>query len=319
MPRWTQEQALQRAIDVWGDKYDLTPFVYNGSMNKIKAICPIHGEFEILAHRLLNGYGCPKCAKHTEAVKQANKNKTKTLEEFIAEARQVHGDFFDYSKVVYVNSKTKVCIICPVHGEFWQTPTSHLRSKYGCPLCRNKGIASSQSVPYEDYVRKARSVHGDNYSYPKEGYRTGRGAKIDIICPKHGMFSQNAAAHLAGQGCPMCRESRGERKVAKWLDLYNVDYEHQYKIYPDSQLFSSNVLRVDFYLPKHNVIIEYNGIQHYILQKYWQTEERFADQQDRDRRVREYCKRNKIILIEIPYTELDNINKILNKKLKWIT
>lgn len=316
MRKLTQEEAIRKVREVWGDRYDLSLFVYTTSRAMVKVICPIHGVFETKANNFLMGHGCPKCGRQTDAVKQNYKNMTMTLEEFIRRAKEKHGDKFDYSKVVYVNSYTKVCIVCPEHGEFWQTPFNHLNGR-GCPYCRNEGISGRQSYTYDEFVSKARSIHGDKYIYPKEEYRVGSKVKIGIICPIHGLFFQRPSAHLYGQGCPHCNESKGEKKVAEWLDNHNIKYERQYRINLPISLFSSNRLWVDFYLPDYNTFIEYNGPQHYRRYEFWhKTEDEFRDQQVRDQRLREYCKSQRIQLIEIPYTKMDKIDDILKRKIK---
>lgn len=82
-------------------------------------------------------------------------SRRKTTEEFILDAKRVHGNKYDYSKVEYINNETKVCIICPIHGEFWQTPNKHLLGK-GCRLCGNQRISLSQSGNKEEFVEKAK-------------------------------------------------------------------------------------------------------------------------------------------------------------------
>lgn len=282
----------------------------------VKVICPTHGLFEIKANNFLMGHGCPKCGRQTDAVKQNYKNMTMTLEEFIRRAREVHVDKYDYSKVEYKNNYTKVCIICPKHGEFYQTPSNHLEGR-GCPYCRNEDISFRRANSYEVFVSKSRDVHGDKYSYPIEHYKTGRHVKIGIICPIHGLFFQRPSAHLYGQGCPYCNESKGEKKVAEWLDNRNIKYERQYRINLPISLFSTNRLWVDFYLPDYNTFIEYNGPQHYRRYEFWhKTEDEFRDQQARDQKLREFCKSQKIQLIEIPYTKMDKIDNILKRRIK---
>ena len=96
---------------------------------KVCIICPYHGEFFITPHHFLNGIGCKKCGVDRRAEKR-----TFTLEKFIERAKIVHGDKYDYSKVIYEKVNKKVCIICSDHGEFWQTPYSHIRG-IGCPYC----------------------------------------------------------------------------------------------------------------------------------------------------------------------------------------
>ena len=104
-------------------------------------------------------------------------------EDFIKKAKAVHGDRYDYSKVQYVHNKTEVCIICREHGEFWQKPKNHL-SGYGCPICSGR-----KKMRTSDFIKKARSVHGEKYDYSKADYK-GNTEKVCIICPEHGEFWQ---------------------------------------------------------------------------------------------------------------------------------
>lgn len=324
MKKLTQEQAILRAIDVWGDTYDLSLFKYVNSRSIAKVICRIHGEFEIKVNNFLNGHGCPKCGHNSINVKKHILQMAKTTDDFIAEASIVHQNKYDYSKTQYKNSHTKVCIIChnidektgAEHGEFWQEPSNHLNGN-GCPRCNSQNISLRRATPYDNFVFKANSVHCNKYLYPTNEYKTGSNVKIGIICPKHGLFYQRASAHIAGQGCPQCTESKGEKRIADWLEINNINYIYQYKINLPAILFSKNIIWVDFYLPNHNIIIEYNGEQHYRRCNHWhRTEDEFRDQLCRDKRLREYCKTNKIRLIEIPYTEIDKIEVYLKSKIK---
>src|SRR5690606_41518591 len=93
-------------------------------------------------------------------------NKKLDTESFIKKAREVHGDKYDYSKVEYKNKKTKVCIICPIHGDFWQLPGNHTNQRNGCPMC-----VGDQKSDAERYIKKVREVHGDKYDYSKVEYK----------------------------------------------------------------------------------------------------------------------------------------------------
>lgn len=129
-----------------------------------------------------------------------------TTEVFIKRAKQVHGDKYDYSKVEYVNSKTKVCIICPEHGEFWQTPSNHLTGR-GCPICRYINSAKNNSLTKEEFIEKARAIHGDKYDYSKVEYKNNL-TKVCIICPEHGEFWQDPTGHIDKKaGCPRCSKN----------------------------------------------------------------------------------------------------------------
>ena len=138
-----------------------------------------------------------------------------TQEEFIKKAIEKHKDAYDYSKAIYINSRTKVRVICHEkdefgneHGEFYQRGSDHLKGQ-GCPKCASKKISESNRSSLEEFIRKARIIHKDKYDYSKSIYK-GSNKKLVIICPKHGEFVQEANSHLSGKGCPQCfNERRG--------------------------------------------------------------------------------------------------------------
>ncbi len=182
----TTEEFIEEAKAVHGDKYDYSKVVYNGNKQKVEIICSIHGSFWQTPTHHLNGTGCPKCI-----------GRYKTTEEFIEEAKAVHGDKYDYSRVNYVGTKTKVEIICPEHGSFWQTPSDHLNGK-GCPSC-----FGNKKYTTEEFIEKVKAVHGNKYDYSRVNYVSTK-VKVEIICPIHGSFWQTPTNHLKGNGCPKC-------------------------------------------------------------------------------------------------------------------
>lgn len=119
-----------------------------------------------------------------------------TTEEWIEKAKEVHGDKYDYSGVIYKKNRIKVSIICKEHEEFLQTPNHHLQGS-GCPKCSKAHIITT-----EEWVLQAKVVHGDKYDYIKSEYRN-CDTKIIIICPEHGQFAQTPSCHLQN-GCPKC-------------------------------------------------------------------------------------------------------------------
>lgn len=145
-------------------------------------------------------------------------------EEFVLKANTKHDYKYDYSKVEYVDYKTKVCIICPKHGEFWQKPSDHLQGK-GCNQC-NGGVRSNT----KDFIEKAKKIHGDKYDYSKVEYEH-NARKVSIICPIHGVFRQSPNNHLQGNGCPKCTISNIEESLMRELDILNVEYVYQKKIF----------------------------------------------------------------------------------------
>lgn len=120
-----------------------------------------------------------------------------TTEEYIEKAKDVHGDKYDYSQTIYVNNHTKLCIICPIHGEFYQNPQSHL-SGCGCPHCYGNKKSST-----EVFIKYCTKIHNGKYNYDKTQYVNKR-TKVIITCPIHGDFEQEAGKHKLGQGCPLC-------------------------------------------------------------------------------------------------------------------
>ena len=127
-------------------------------------------------------------------------SKKLTTELFIEKAKNIHGDKYDYSKAEYVNSRTKVCIICPEHGEFWQEANSHLQGE-GCRKCHLEN--KPKQMHTDKFIEKARNIHGDKYDYSKVEYVNPK-EKVCIICQEHGEFWQNPYNHLNGKGCPKC-------------------------------------------------------------------------------------------------------------------
>ena len=137
-----------------------------------------------------------------------------TTEEFIAKAKAVHGDRYDYSKVEYVGQKAKVCILCKEHGEFLQPPYDHL-SGHGCIKCHRKAMARRYSLGKEKFIEKANAVHRGFYDYSEVEYVNGH-TKVKITCPIHGIFEQDPASHLQGHGCPFCADIENGKKKRKW-------------------------------------------------------------------------------------------------------
>lgn len=202
---------IKRAKEIHGNKYDYSLVNYKNNYTKVKIICPIHGVFEQTSNSHLSGHGCPKCNKftHDDDVK---------LKNFIVKARLVHNNKYDYSLVDYKNHKTKVKIICPDHGVFWQEPKHHI-SGHGCQLCAYKKSSLKQSMGLDGFLQKARSIHGNRYDYSKVNYKNNN-AKIIIICFKHGEFSQLPLVHLRGQNCPKCgRESTVKANISNTRDF----------------------------------------------------------------------------------------------------
>ncbi len=147
----TTEEFVKRSKEVYGDKFDYSETVYINEKTLIKIICPKHGPFyQRMDHHLNGKYGCPECKKEEE--------KEIAFNNFILSSIKIHNNKYSYDKVNYINSYTKVEIICPEHGSFWQSPHAHLNGA-GCPKCNNKNKTT------EEFIQQAKEIHGDVYDY----------------------------------------------------------------------------------------------------------------------------------------------------------
>jgi len=231
-----------------------------------------------------------------------------TTGEFITRSRSIHGEKYNYSKVNYISNESKVIVICPRHGEFYQTPHSHLRG-YQCRTCSDQEKINTQ----HEFLNAAIKKHGYKYDYSKVVYR-GKKHKIQITCKFHGDFIQHPNSHLNGKGCPKCNQSKTEEIIQLWLDAHKIGYVSQ-KIFQDCRNPETNYpLKFDFFLPHRNLLIEYDGPQHYKLckiGKYTITPDQLKKIQYRDKIKTKYAKSKGIDLLRIKYSQSRDMEKLL--------
>lgn len=161
----TTEQFVDRAVTVHGDRYGYKHTEYVSSRESVVIDCPVHGQFQQRASSHLQGNGCPLCAAdNRKGVKRKliPHKKRDTTSTFISKSHAVHGKKYDYSRVKYVNSRTKVEIVCSKHGSFLQTPSSHVQG-HGCPKCgidqvREKTIGKRSSSSWSPDARRKREL-----------------------------------------------------------------------------------------------------------------------------------------------------------------
>ena len=293
--RLTTEEFIIRANKIQGNKYDYSKVEYVDYMTKVCIICPEHGEFWQTPNKHLLGQGCPKCGN----------TKKLTLTEFIERSRKIHTDKYDYSKVKYINNGTKVCIICPDHGEFWQTPHNHLIG-HGCPKCKNNKISASETKTTEKFVLEARKVHGDKYDYSRTKYLSAKD-KVCIICPEHGEFWQEASSHLSGCGCPKCNHiiSKAEIEIAEYVrSLYDGE------VITNCRNMLTEHKELDIYIPSLKVAFEYDGM-------IWHSDRYRVDANYHLKKTEE-CANKGIKLYHIFEYEWINRQEIVKRKIEQI-
>ena len=294
--RKTTEQFIKESKEVHGDVYDYSLVNYIHSKTKVNIICKEHGTFLQTPNMHLQGQRCFYCTRNR-----------KTTEQFIKESKEVHGDLYDYSLVEYVNCFTKVIIICKEHGQFVQDPSNHLEGK-GCSSC-----SGTKKKTSEEFISEVRKIHNNKYDYSKTIY-TNTLTKVMIVCKEHGDFEQCPRSHLRGKGCPKCNTSKGEKRIMSVLDSHNIKYKTE-QMFDDLVGVGGGQLRFDFGIEDENLLIEYDGKQHYHHVKTWMSEEIFNDLQHHDKMKNEFCDKNGITLLRIKYTDYDKIEEILDRQL----
>ena len=286
--------------------YNYDKFEYTTARKPGIITCPNHGDFEQRPDNHLQGKGCKLCG--------INKLKilfTKTKEKFIEEANLIHNNKYDYTKTEYINDSTKLIIICLEHGNFEQKPNDHLQGS-GCPECRFKRFSKTMNQKYSEiFINKAIKLHGYKYKYVTENYVAMR-KNMKIICNIHGEFQQRPDNHLRGDGCPSCSSSLGENLIENYLINKNIKYEKE-KTFEDCK--NKEKLLFDFFIVSINTIIEFDGIQHFESIEYFGGESKLLYTQQNDKIKNEYCLKNNIRLIRIPYTKIKKIDEILEHEL----
>ena len=290
--KMTIDDFILRANKIHNHKYDYSLVNYINIKTKIKIICSKHGEFEMTPFSHLNKNKCHKC--HLE-------NITTTFLEFEGKARLRHNNYYTYYEESFSGSSKKVKINCPKHGDFEQYAKDHAKGSK-CYKCSNSNI---DNILIELNNLKTKY----DYSLVKEDFKTLK-TKVRIICPEHGEFLQNIYNHKNGTGCPVCKESKGEKIITNFLKENKIHYIPQKKF---DSCINKRKLPFDFYLPDYNICIEYDGKQHFEINDFFGGLESFEMVKINDKIKTDYCFDNNITLIRINKENIkDKLNNFLN-------
>lgn len=295
-----REQRTKEFFEIinkkFGDKFDLSKVEYTGTDSDIIIGCPNHGEVKVTAGQFKRSkYGCPYCG--------GTKNLTQDM--FMKLVPQSHKNEYDLSKLIYKTRQENIIIICKIHGEF-SLKADNFISGQGCPNCRYIKSANSKRGKIDQIIEKFHKVHNNKYTYREiEKYISRLTTKIEITCPHHGIFIQPIDRHYNGHGCPTCKSSKGELMIIKILEKYNIDYINEYSFKDLKKEDSTKPLRFDFYLPKYNICIEYDGRQHF---EEINGRESLDITKFRDNLKNNYCIKNNIKLLRLNYM-MENYGK----------
>ena len=235
----TKEEFINRVNSTFGDRYDCTGVEFINMRTPIFLFDKEKQDYiRVIPNNLFRKF---KSSERSGRVKKLTKK------EFIERAKKIHGNKYDYSKVKYIDYETPVRIICPIHGEFQQSPNSHLHS-YGCPKCGRKSINADRKLTTEEFIKKAKEVHGDKYDYSKVEYKNNK-TPVTIICPIHGEFRQRPANHLNGNGCKKCAVE--ESRLSKEIFITCSRLIHGYKYDYSKVRYVDSATKICIICPKH--------------------------------------------------------------------
>jgi hypothetical protein len=291
---------ISKFNEIHVNKYDYSKMSYIKMRERVIIICKEHGiEFLQSPEKHIHSKtgGCPKC-------NTIGKGKLSN-DLFIDKSNEVHSNRYDYSKVEYISSQKKIIITCKNHGDFEITPNAHLRGT-GCSKCSN-----NYKYKINDLLELYNNMY-DGYVYDFSNYKNIK-SKIIVKCSKHSNFETSAELLLNGYGCSSCgKKSIGEERVSKYLISNKIEYIKQKSF--DGCVYK-NKMQFDFFLPNFNICIEYDGKQHFEPIEYFGGIESLDKQKHKDFIKNEFCSKNNIRLIRIPYYEYNNIEKILESEI----
>lgn len=236
---------------------------------------------------------------------------TLSLNEFIDRSNKIFNFKYDYSKVKYIDGRLKVKIVCPMHDEFEQQAEVHLRGD-GCPKCGKLEWLKKMSLSQDNFIERVTLKHNNTYDYSLVKYKNMH-TKISIICHIHGEFVQTPQHHLNGSGCPLCKKSKGELAIAKWLSDNKIHFIPQKRFDTCKNVL---LLPFDFYIPKYNLCIEFDGRHHFEPIERWGGLKHLEETKINDVIKNKWCIENKVKLLRIPYIKIKNINTILLEEVK---
>lgn len=247
MEKGNLESFISAAIKKHGDRYCYKDAVYASSKDKLIINCLEHGPFLQSPNNHLKGANCPKCAGRLKFSK----------EWFLYKAEEIHGGRYDYSQAD-INERLKpVKIICPVHGEFFQTPKNHLKG-CECPKCSYDKRSMVRVIPIDEFVRRSNLIHNFKYKYGGVLIKN-TSTKVAIECPVHGVFYQTPDSHLQGRGCRKCGRDIVSRLMLLTKDEFvrRASKTHGNKYSYENVEYKGAVEKVSITCPIHGDFLQY--------------------------------------------------------------
>jgi len=277
------------------------PFIYKNNYSRPSLICNKKGhEWNPTYHEFIHGgNGCPKCAGRDLSKKEINEKVNSALKDINASLIE---------PFIYTNNESILKLKCNIDGHEWDIRYYNLINRKGCAKCAGV-LKYTQKEAYQIVSKKCKLM---NYELLESfEYITTIETKIKLKCKKcdHVWDISFANLHYNRSGCPHCNISKGEKEIEKILIKQNILFIPQ-KTFKGCK--DKGLLKFDFYLPKLNTCIEFDGIQHFKSFKFFGGVKRFKQTQKKDAIKNKYCKDSNIKLIRIPYTKFNEIETILS-------
>lgn len=275
--------------------YTLLSDRYKNNGEKLKIRCSKGHDFEMKFSQLYNsGSKCPRCGGTAKLL-------------YVDVKEYVENQGYKLLSDKYIKATSNLDFICPEGHEFKMTINNFKNHGQRCPVCSRRD-QKKRTYSYE-YVKEF--IESKGYSLISKEYH-GCKNKLIIKCEKHGEWEATFDNFKNSKSrCPKCKNSKGENEISEILNMLNIDYINKYKF---NNCKYKRILEFDFYLPKYNCCVEYDGEFHY-RKTNRNNENDFKKQQIRDSIKNNYCKKNEIKLIRIPYWDFNNIQTILEKEL----
>lgn len=238
----TTKTFIEHAMKKHNGKYSYEKTVVVDRNKPVIITCPEHGDFLQTPRDHISGKGCHECGK-----KGSREAKQKDTAYFINKAKKIHGDKYDYSKVKYTKAKEKVTIICPTHGEFQQTPCTHLGGA-GCPHCKAELRKERAKWTEENFMKLAKEKYGDSIDFSKTKF-VNSSTLTTFICKKHNLeFSRTPSQLIYKYGCPQCGKERigqvYKKSYQQFLEEAKAVHGDTYTYYEDSYTKGSGKVKM---------------------------------------------------------------------------
>ena len=246
------KEEIQRRIEEckirYNNKYEYIE-IPNKMTDDISIICKEHGIFTQNFSSHYYGFVCKKCG-----IEKASKSRRKTHEKILEELKEIHNNYYDYSKSDFSDMDSDTIITCRIHGDFEQNCRNH-KQKRGCPKCALERKKNKGRMPFEKFIEKANLRHNNRFTYRSDNYENQHSVVI-INCKIHGEFPQTAWRHLINlHACSKCAKmnSYREQEVLQFVESLG------YSVITNSRKIISPK-ELDIYIPSLNKAIEFNGI-----------------------------------------------------------